>query len=331
MTDDAPTAGPEPEGAMAAAPTDDITPDEATPDEATATGAKPDAAPSDDVTTDVPTADAPTSEASADGATAASAGTKGATAQSVTTGAGAGKRTVSLRTAAAIVGAAVLLAVGFVVVASGGDDDGDGDGRNAAGSDQDSGGEQSSAADEGWFGALVTNPAQRPDFTLTDTSGDPYDFQQETDGRLTLLFFGYTNCPDVCPIQMATLATALENPDVPAPIVVFVTTDPTRDTPERLRDWLDNFGTEFVGLTGTPEEIRAAEDAALVEPAIATDLQGQPLVEEPAASDDYAVGHAAQIMAYTSDDLTHIVYPAGVQSEAWISDLPRLAEGWPAT
>ncbi len=243
------------------------------------------------------------------------------------------KRTISLRAAAAVLGTVVVLAVAFVVFVAGGDDDGGGDrdtpGESAEasdeGSDQGSGG-----SDEGWFGALVTNPAERPDFTLTDTSGEPYDFRAETDGQLTLLFFGYTNCPDICPLQMATLASALDEPDVPEPTVVFVTTDPIRDTPERLREWLDNFGGDFVGLTGTAEEIRAAEDAALVEPAITTDLDGQVLDEPPRPDEEYAVGHAAQIMAYTSDDLTHIVYPSGVQSEAWVNDLPRLAEGWPS-
>jgi protein SCO1/2 len=241
------------------------------------------------------------------------------------------KRTISLRAAAAVLGTVVVLAVAFVVFVAGGDDGGGGD---REGSDQSASDESASSgeseADEGWFGALVTNPAERPDFTLTDTSGEPYDFRAETDGKLTLLFFGYTNCPDICPLQMATLASALDEPDVPEPTVVFVTTDPIRDSPERLREWLDNFGGDFVGLTGSAEEIRAAEDAALVEPAITTDLDGEVLDQPPSPDEEYAVGHAAQIMAYTSDDLTHMVYPSGVQSEAWVTDLPRLAEGWPS-
>ena len=91
----------------------------------------------------------------------------------------------------------------------------------------------------------------RPEFTLTDVEGKPFDFATQTGGQLTFLFFGYTNCPDICPIQMATLTSALaEMPDVGAQIV-FVTTDPARDDPERLRSWLTNFERPIVGLTGT--------------------------------------------------------------------------------
>lgn len=173
---------------------------------------------------------------------------------------------------------------------------------------------------EGWHGALLGEPQPRPDFSLTDTEGRPYDFRAETGGRLTLLFFGYTSCPDVCPIHMATLSSALEQPGMPDPVVVFVTTDPERDTPERLRSWLDNFGTGFVGLTGTPEQIAAAEDAAGVARSI--------VAPETASDDDYEVGHAAQIIAYTPDDQAHLQYPFGVRRQDWTADLPRMVEMW---
>jgi protein SCO1/2 len=179
--------------------------------------------------------------------------------------------------------------------------------------------------DAGWHGAVLHEPAPRPDFTLTDTAGAPYDFRAETTGRLTLLFFGYTSCPDVCPIHMATLSAALEQPGMPDPIVVFVTTDPERDTPERLRSWLDNFGTDFVGLTGTPEQIAAAEDAAGVARSIvaAEDAGATP-------EGDYEVGHAAQIIAYTPDDVSHLQYPFGVRRQDWEADLPRMLDTWGA-
>ncbi len=174
--------------------------------------------------------------------------------------------------------------------------------------------------DEGWHGALLGEPQPRPDFTLTDTAGQPYDFAAETGGQLTLLFFGYTSCPDVCPIHMATLSAALEQPGMPDPVVVFVTTDPVRDSPDRLRSWLDNFGADFVGLTGTPEQIAAAEDAAGVARSIvpASDTGGG----------DYEVGHAAQIIAYTPDDRSHLQYPFGVRRQDWEADLPRMLDSW---
>ncbi len=181
-------------------------------------------------------------------------------------------------------------------------------------------GDTTTAADdrEAWQGVLLAEPQPRPDFTLTDTSGQPFDFRAETQGKLTLLFFGYTHCPDVCPIHMANLSAALAQPGMPDPIVVFVTTDPERDTPERLRSWLDNFDPDFIGLTGTREEIAAAERAAGVAGSIVpTDTSG-----------DYEVGHAAQIIAYTPDDLAHLHYPFGVRRQDWQADLPRMLEVW---
>jgi protein SCO1/2 len=183
------------------------------------------------------------------------------------------------------------------------------------------------AADESWHGSLLDPATPRPDFALTDTDGQPFDFAAETGGKLTLLFFGYTHCPDVCPVQMAVVGSALEKPGVPAATVVFVTTDPARDTPERLRHWLDQMpgGEQFVGLTGSLDQITEAETSAgVANSIIAAD-------EADAGPDaDYEVGHAAQILAFTPDDLGHLAYPAGVRSEDWLADLPAMIDRWGA-
>ena len=213
--------------------------------------------------------------------------------------------------AALIAVTALVLGIGAAVAVQG---SGGGDGAATIGD----------APDEGWNGALLAEPMPRPAFTLTDTAGRPYDFGAETQGRLTLLFFGYTSCPDVCPIHMATLSAALEQAGMPDPIVVFVTTDPERDTPERLRDWLDNFGTDFVGLTGTPAQIAAAEDAAGVARSLVAPTEG----DSGSAPGEYEVGHAAQIIAYTPDDLSHVQYPFGVRRQDWQADLPRMMSTW---
>src|SRR5262252_6295938 len=83
-----------------------------------------------------------------------------------------------------------------------------------------------------YHGGLVTPPLPKPKFTLTDTSGAPFDFWSETQSYITLLFFGYTHCPDECPLHMANIASSLHQ--VPTEVgkqikVVFVTTDPARD------------------------------------------------------------------------------------------------------
>src|ERR1700737_1215767 len=114
-------------------------------------------------------------------------------------------------------------------------------------------------------GGLITPPLPKPRFVLTDTSGSSFDFWQRTQGYVTLLFFGYTYCPDQCPMHMATLGMALKK--MPAGIadrvkLVFVTTDPARDVPVVLRRWLDHFDKRFIGLTGTEAAIEAVQRAA---------------------------------------------------------------------
>ncbi|MGE3621314.1 MAG: SCO family protein [Acidimicrobiia bacterium] len=170
-------------------------------------------------------------------------------------------------------------------------------------------------------GTVLAEPWSRPSFTLTTTDGRPFDFAAETAGRLTLLFFGYTSCPDVCPIHLATLAGALDRPGVPRPVVVFVGIDPARDTPDAVRTFLDRFDPAFVGLVGTPDDLEAAQQATGVPVAFA----------EPADDDGgYLVGHASQVVAYTPDDLAHVVYPFGVRRQDWVRDLPRLSDlDWP--
>jgi protein SCO1 len=162
-------------------------------------------------------------------------------------------------------------------------------------------------------GGLVTPPLPKPRFTLIDTSGTKFDFRARTDGYVTLLFFGYTQCTSVCPMQMAYLAGAMKRmpkDSVGRFRVVFVTTDPTHDNPRVLRAWLDRFDKSFIGLTGSEAEIKAAEVAAKV----------------PSGS---AAEHAAFVLAYTKDNLGHVIYPSGITQDDWMHDLPQLAsESW---
>ena len=166
-------------------------------------------------------------------------------------------------------------------------------------------------------GGLVTPPLHKPRFVLTDTSGAPFDFWNRTLGSVTLLFFGYTNCPDQCPMHMASIGAALKKlpPDIADQVkLVFVTTDPARDTPVRLRRWLDNFDKRFVGLTGTEAALEAAQAAARI---------GQARKVGP-ENGNYSVAHANFVVAYTKDNLAHLIYPGGVSGDDWIHDLPLL-------
>jgi len=165
----------------------------------------------------------------------------------------------------------------------------------------------------------VNPPLPKPKFALTDTSGNSFDLLARTRGYVTLLFFGYTHCPDMCPLQMHTIAEALKQ--LPAASakqfkVVFVTTDPTRDTSQVLRTYLDGFDKTFIGLTGTQAAIDAAQTAAHL-----------PVATRSAVRPDgnYDVGHAAFVLAYSKDGFAHVIYPIGVKLQDWVHDLPELA------
>src|SRR5688572_16572522 len=90
------------------------------------------------------------------------------------------------------------------------------------------------AASAGYHGEEPEPAPPRPSFELVDTDGEPFDFAERTAGKPTLLYFGYTNCPDECPTAMSDIAAAARRAprDVQDDLqVVFVTTDPERDTP----------------------------------------------------------------------------------------------------
>jgi protein SCO1 len=174
----------------------------------------------------------------------------------------------------------------------------------------------------GYRGGLVTPPLPKPAFVLTDTSGAAFDFRQRTEGYVTLLFFGYTNCPDECPVHMANLGAAMKKLPIGAADqvkLVFVTTDPARDSPAVVRRWLDSFDRRFIGLTGTEHAIAAVERAA-----------GVPLATKTGpANGNYGVAHANFVLAYSKDNLAHVIYPGGVSKEDWVHDLPLLIkETW---
>lgn len=171
-------------------------------------------------------------------------------------------------------------------------------------------------------GGIITPPLRKPSFVLTDTSGAEYDFRNRTQGSVTLLFFGYTYCPDQCPMHMANIGVALKKlpPDVANQVkLVFVTTDPTRDTPIVLRRWLSSFDKRFIGLTGTEAALEMAQRAA-----------GVPLAQKgDSRKGSYSVAHANFVLAYTRDNLAHVIYPGGVSKDDWVHDLPLLVkESW---
>jgi protein SCO1 len=158
----------------------------------------------------------------------------------------------------------------------------------------------------GPYMGLGIRPLPRPSFTLLTDDNKRYSFAQQTDGRTTLLYFGYTRCPDICPATMADIGVALRRlpADVASKVtVVFVSTDVKHDTGPVIAQWLHNFtdGTHatFVGLHGTRPEIDAAQASAHV--MIAAD-GGQT--------------HSTQVMLYSPDNYAHVSYVYNNNNEA---------------
>lgn len=173
----------------------------------------------------------------------------------------------------------------------------------------------------GWAGQILSEPVPRPDFTLLDTEGRAFDFRAETEGKVTLLFIGYTYCPDVCPVHFANLAAVLKRQpyEVKSNVqVVFITADPSRDTPERVDEWLNAVHPDFIGLRGSVAEVHTIEDALGVPRSSLGDAD---------ENGDYMVAHAAQIFAFGSDGPARVVYPFGTRQADWVLDLSKLVRG----
>jgi protein SCO1/2 len=169
-------------------------------------------------------------------------------------------------------------------------------------------------------GSQMTTPFTKPDITLTDTEGKPFNLVSGTAGKLTLVYFGYTHCPDVCPTTMATLAAvmrALPSAEAAKIDVVFVSTDPTRDTPAVLRTWLGQFDPSFIGLTGSFTTIQSA--------AKTLGITILPPVKQPGGG--YTVTHGAEVIAFDSADKAYLIYSAGTTVAQFTHDIPLILAG----
>lgn len=176
---------------------------------------------------------------------------------------------------------------------------------------------------DGTGAVALATPVALPAAVLESHLGEPFELRADTPGRVTLVFFGYTHCPDICPVHMANLAAVFR--DLPLEItrqvdVLFVTTDPERDTPERLGSWLGALHPRFVGLRGTRAQIMALEAQMGIPVSVVSP-------DEETADGGYFVGHAAQVLAFTADDTARVAYPWGTRQRDWIRDLPRLVRG----
>ena len=153
-------------------------------------------------------------------------------------------------------------------------------------------------------------------FDMTDDSGRSVSAQTYR-GKTALLFFGYTNCPDVCPTTLATLARALEatkTHDVDT-VVLFVTVDPDRDTLKRMHDYVHAFGQWFVGLRGTPDELQTLTKRYRVSYSYG----------KPDKAGNYEVTHSTAVFVFDRKGRSRLLIRPGDTTTAITADLNQLA------
>ncbi len=145
------------------------------------------------------------------------------------------------------------------------------------------------------------------DFTLTDHNGQRFELTQLR-GKLVMLFFGYTYCPDICPTELATMAKLLKQlgKDSDKVSALFITVDPERDTVEKLKDYVPFFSPHLIGLTGTKDEINKVTKAYRVQSKIHSRKEN---------SDYYLVDHSANLYVIDGQGkLIHLI-PFGLPAE----------------
>ncbi|WP_413758219.1 SCO family protein [Streptomyces sp. MMBL 11-3] len=174
---------------------------------------------------------------------------------------------------------------------------------------------------------VLDKPFEKPDLVLTDTAGEKYDLREATQGKPTLIYFGYTNCPDVCPLTMNNIAVAkkqlardkqLSQAQKDSLRVVFVTTDPERDTSAALGKWLKGIDPDVVGLTGSFDTIQAGARTLGIS------------IEAPTKDKDGKVTsmHGTQVIAFSpKTDAGYVLYGEDATVDDYTKDLPALIKG----
>lgn len=165
-----------------------------------------------------------------------------------------------------------------------------------------------------FHGSVIDPPKAMPGFTLQSASGPVSlaDFR----GRIVVLYFGYTGCPDVCPTTLAILRQALNDLGAKASDVqvLFVSVDWKRDTPEKMASYLSAFRPDFIGLSGSQEQIDV----------VTRDFGIFYQLHEPDASGYYSVDHTATLQVLDRQGRLVITWPYGMTAAEILDDLKGL-------
>lgn len=153
------------------------------------------------------------------------------------------------------------------------------------------------------------------DFELTSHLNEPYSLA-DSRGKVVLLFFGFTHCPDVCPNTLSTVQTVLSQLGDRSAYVqtLLVSVDPQRDTPEILEKYLKYFGSDFIGLTGTIDEIDK----------VIKQYRGFYLYEGNTTGGSYTVDHTSNLYIINTEGIVTNIIPYGLPPQAITENIEKL-------
>lgn len=164
-------------------------------------------------------------------------------------------------------------------------------------------------------GTVLETPRPLADFSLTDQGSRPLG-ARDLEGRWTLLFTGFTHCPDLCPTTLAQLADVRSRVPGPQLQVLFLSVDPERDTPERIAGYLAHFGQGIRGATGTAAQVEAF-----------TRQLGLAQVRNPGADGDYTVDHSTALVLIDPQARVAAYFRPPHDAAAIAADLAQLPRG----
>ena len=163
---------------------------------------------------------------------------------------------------------------------------------------------------------VLPAPAPLPEFELMNHNGDLFG-TDAFKGRWSLVFFGFTNCPDICPVALQQMVVARRrmaeaNPELKLPDIVFVSVDPGRDSADVLAQYVGGFGSTVTGVRGDPDELRKLTGAIGIFFAVSPGV------------DEYSVAHSAAVIVINENAEFHALFSAPYDIDTFVNEMPLI-------
>ncbi len=162
-------------------------------------------------------------------------------------------------------------------------------------------------------GTWLPQPRDPGEFSLIDQTSAQFDAAR-LKGAPTLVYFGYTHCPDVCPVTLLQLSQVVKAGPVPSLRVVFISVDPARDTPAQLAQYVHAFDPDFIGLTGTPAMLKTV-----------TQHFGVAYLRVELPGGDYSMDHSSTVFLMNARGQNVAIFNPPYDVKSLTEDLKRAA------